>query len=124
MPPASVKSWSPGTVPGTDRDERKSARMVSPSPRCALYVAKAPPYRAIGLTQNAKRREPDVTKFFSKKFRGLLAAATMAGLVSFLGSAGIAKSIDLTADQSAAVKEVADYIEGFKTIEGEFTQVS
>jgi outer membrane lipoprotein-sorting protein len=65
-----------------------------------------------------------VTKFFSKKFRGLLAAAMTAGFFSFLGSAGIAKSIDLTADQSAAVKEVADYIEGFKTIEGEFTQVS
>jgi outer membrane lipoprotein-sorting protein len=65
-----------------------------------------------------------VTKFSSKKFRGLLAAAAMAGLLSFLGTAGIARSVDLTADQSAAVKQVADYIQGFKTLEGEFTQVS
>jgi outer membrane lipoprotein-sorting protein len=65
-----------------------------------------------------------VTKLFSKKFRGLMAAATMAGLISLLGSAGVAKSVDLTADQSAAVKEVADYIQGFRTIQGEFTQVS
>lgn len=65
-----------------------------------------------------------MTKLFSKKFRGLMAAATMAGLLSFLGNAGTAKSVDLTADQSAAVKEVANYIQGFKTLEGEFTQVS
>ena len=51
-------------------------------------------------------------KLFSKKCRGLLAAATIAGLLSFLGTAGIAKSIDLTTAQ------------GFKTLEGEFTQVS
>ncbi len=51
-------------------------------------------------------------KLFSKKCRGLLAAATMAGLLSFLGTAGIAKSIDLTTAQSAAVKEVAGYIQG------------
>jgi outer membrane lipoprotein-sorting protein len=60
---------------------------------------------------------------FSKKFRGLVAAATMAGLLS-LGGAGVAKSVDLTADQSARVKEVASYIQGFKTLQGEFTQVS
>jgi outer membrane lipoprotein-sorting protein len=65
-----------------------------------------------------------VTKLFSKKFQGLMVAATMAGLLSFSGTAGIAKSVDLTADQSAAVKEVADYIQGFKTLQGEFTQVS
>jgi outer membrane lipoprotein-sorting protein len=65
-----------------------------------------------------------VTKLFSKKFRGLMAAATMAALISLLGTAGVAKSVDLTADQSAAVKEVADYIQGFRTIQGEFTQVS
>jgi outer membrane lipoprotein-sorting protein len=65
-----------------------------------------------------------VTKLFSMKFRGLMAVAAMAGLLSFLGTAGIAKSVDLTADQSAAVKKVADYIQGFKTLEGEFTQVS
>lgn len=65
-----------------------------------------------------------MTKLFSKKFRGLMAAATMVGLISFLGTAGVAKSVDLTADQSAAVKEVADYIQGFRTIQGEFTQVS
>jgi outer membrane lipoprotein-sorting protein len=53
-----------------------------------------------------------------------MVAATMAGLFSFSGTAGIAKSVDLTADQSAAVKEVADYIQGFKTLQGEFTQVS
>jgi outer membrane lipoprotein-sorting protein len=69
-------------------------------------------------------KEPDVTKLFSKKFRELMAAAAMAGLLSFFGSAAIAKSVDLTADQSAAVKEVADYIQGFKTLQGEFTQVS
>lgn len=63
-------------------------------------------------------------KLFSKKFRELMAAATMAGLLSFFGSAAFAKSVDLTADQSAAVKEVADYIQGFKTLQGEFTQVS
>ena len=64
-----------------------------------------------------------MTKLFSKKFRGLMAAATMAGLLS-LGGAGVAKSVDLTADQSARVKEVASYIQGFKTLQGEFTQVS
>ncbi len=64
-----------------------------------------------------------MTKLFSTKFRGLMAAATMAGLLS-LGTAGVAKSVDLTADQSARVKEVASYIQGFKTLQGEFTQVS
>jgi len=61
---------------------------------------------------------------FSNKFRGLMAAATMAGALFFSGSPGIAESVDLTAEQSAQVKEVADYIEGFKTLKGEFTQVS
>jgi len=61
---------------------------------------------------------------FSNKFRGLMAAATMAGALFFSGSLGIAESVDLTAEQSAQVKEVADYIEGFKTLKGEFTQVS
>ncbi|MGE3872671.1 MAG: outer membrane lipoprotein carrier protein LolA [Parvibaculaceae bacterium] len=64
-----------------------------------------------------------MTKLFSRKFRGFMAAAAMAGLLS-LGTAGIAKSVDLTADQSARVKEVASYIQGFKTLQGEFTQVS
>jgi outer membrane lipoprotein-sorting protein len=40
------------------------------------------------------------------------------------GAAEAAKSVDLTADQSAAVKQVADYIQGFRTLQGEFTQVS
>jgi outer membrane lipoprotein-sorting protein len=62
--------------------------------------------------------------FFSKQFRGLAAAATMAGLILVSGSANAAKSTNLTADQSAAVKAVTDYIEGFKTLQGEFTQVS
>lgn len=61
---------------------------------------------------------------FSKKFRSLLAATTMAGLFALAAPMGSAKSVDLTADQNAAVKEVADYIEGFKTLQGEFTQVS
>jgi outer membrane lipoprotein-sorting protein len=63
-------------------------------------------------------------KLFSKKFRGLMAAAAMAGVLCFFGSAGFAESVDLTTEQSAAVKEVADYIQGFKTLKGEFTQVS
>ena len=53
-----------------------------------------------------------------------MAAATMAGVLSFLGTGGVAKSVDLTAEQSAAVKEVAAYVQGFKTLQGEFTQVS
>jgi outer membrane lipoprotein-sorting protein len=61
---------------------------------------------------------------FSNYFRGLVAAAAVAGLILVSGSAEAAKSANLTADQSAAVKKVADYIEGFKTLEGEFTQVS
>src|SRR5262245_7808690 len=52
-----------------------------------------------------------------------MAAATMAGLLSLLGTAVVAKSVDLTPDQSARVKEVANYIQGFKTLQGEFTQV-
>jgi outer membrane lipoprotein-sorting protein len=65
-----------------------------------------------------------VTNLFSKKSRGLMMAAAMAGLLSFFASAGFAESVDLTAEQSAAVKEVAAYIQGFKTLKGEFTQVS
>ena len=65
-----------------------------------------------------------MTKRFRTKFRGLMAAASVAGLLSLAGAAEAAKSVDLTADQSAAVKEVADYIQGFKTLQGEFTQVS
>jgi outer membrane lipoprotein-sorting protein len=61
---------------------------------------------------------------FSKHFRGLVAAAAVASLISVSGSAEAAKSANLTANQSAAVKEVADYIQGFKTLQGEFTQVS
>ncbi|MGE0238851.1 MAG: outer membrane lipoprotein carrier protein LolA [Parvibaculaceae bacterium] len=65
-----------------------------------------------------------MTKLFSTKFRGLLAAASVAGLLSLAGAAEAAKSVDLTAGQSAAVKAVADYIQGFRTLQGEFTQVS
>lgn len=61
---------------------------------------------------------------FNKNLRGLVAAAAVASLISVSGSAEAAKSADLTADQSAAVKVVADYIQGFKTLQGEFTQVS
>ena len=43
-----------------------------------------------------------MTKLFSMKFRGLMAVAAMAGLLSFLGTAGIAKSVDLTADRASA----------------------
>ena len=64
-----------------------------------------------------------MTKLFSTNFRGLLAAASVAGLLALTGTADAAKSVDLTADQSAAVKEVADYIQGFRTLQGEFTQV-
>lgn len=52
-----------------------------------------------------------------------MAVAALAGLIS-VAAPGAARSVDLTADQNAAVKEVADYIQGFKTIQGEFTQVS
>ncbi|MGE0006350.1 MAG: outer membrane lipoprotein carrier protein LolA [Parvibaculaceae bacterium] len=65
-----------------------------------------------------------MTKLFSTKFRTLLATASIAGLLSLSGAAQAAKSVDLTSDQSAAVKEVADYIQGFRTLRGEFTQVS
>lgn len=53
-----------------------------------------------------------------------MAAAAMAGLIAIASPANAAKSVDLTADQSAAVNEVANYIQGFKTLQGEFTQVS
>jgi outer membrane lipoprotein-sorting protein len=69
-------------------------------------------------------KETDVTKLFSKKFHGLMAVAALAGLISVGAPAGSARSVDLTQDQTAAVKEVADYIQSFKTIQGEFTQVS
>lgn len=59
---------------------------------------------------------------FSKKFQGLMVLA-LAALIS-VAAPGIAKSVDLTKEQSAAVKEVADYIQAIRTIKGEFTQVS
>jgi outer membrane lipoprotein-sorting protein len=63
-----------------------------------------------------------VTKLFSKKFQGFMVAA-LATLIS-VDAPGVDKSVDRTTDQSAAVKEVADYIQGFRTIQAEFTQVS
>jgi outer membrane lipoprotein-sorting protein len=69
-------------------------------------------------------KETDVKKLFSKKFQGFMAVAALAALISVGAPAGSARSVDLTDDQSAAVKEVADYIQGFKTLKGEFTQVS
>ena len=63
-------------------------------------------------------------KLFSRNFRSLAAAAALGAVIAIAGPAGAARSIDLTPDQSAKVKEVADYIQGFRTIQGEFTQVS
>lgn len=34
-----------------------------------------------------------------------------------------AKSVDMSEDQSAAVREIADFINGYKNLQGEFTQV-
>jgi outer membrane lipoprotein-sorting protein len=69
------------------------------------------------------RRELIVTKLFSRNFIGFAAAAVLGAMIS-VSTAGSARSVDLTADQSAAVKEVANYIQGFRTIQGEFTQIS
>ena len=63
-------------------------------------------------------------KLFSRNFRSLAAAAALGAVIAIAGPAGAARSIDLTTEQSAKVKEVADYIQGFRTIQGEFTQVS
>lgn len=63
-----------------------------------------------------------MTKLFSKKFQGLMIWA-LAALIA-VAAPGVAKSVDLTKDQTAAVKEVADYIQGLRSIKGEFTQVS
>jgi outer membrane lipoprotein-sorting protein len=54
----------------------------------------------------------------------LLRVAALSVTLAFATPASAAKSVDLTPDQSAAVQEVADYIQGFRTLQGEFTQVS
>ena len=63
-------------------------------------------------------------KLFSRNFIGLAAAATLGAMIAVAGPAGAARSGDLTASQTAKVKEVADYIQDFRTLKGEFTQVS
>ena len=63
-------------------------------------------------------------KLFSGNFRSLAAAPALGAVIAIAGPAGAARSVDLTPEQSAKVKEVADYIQGFRTIQGEFTQVS
>ena len=52
-------------------------------------------------------------------------ALLFAGLMlAFAAQASAAKSIELTAEQTASIQEIASYINGFTTLQGEFTQVS
>lgn len=52
-------------------------------------------------------------------------AFLFAGLIlAFAAQASAAKSIELTAEQTASIQEIASYINGFTTLQGEFTQVS
>jgi outer membrane lipoprotein-sorting protein len=52
-------------------------------------------------------------------------ALLFAGLIlAFAAQASAAKSIELTAEQTASIQEIASYINGFTTLQGEFTQVS
>ena len=87
-----------------------------------MRAAKAPPYWGIAMAQGM-RGNFTVTKLFCRNFIGLAATAVLCAMIS-VSTAGAARSVDLTADQSAKVKEVADYIQGFRTLQGEFTQVS
>jgi outer membrane lipoprotein-sorting protein len=61
---------------------------------------------------------------FAPRWRKSLIALTL--LFPLLGSASAeaAKSLELTADQAAAVDEVTAYINDFRTLQGDFTQVS
>lgn len=52
-------------------------------------------------------------------------AFLFAGLIlAFAAQASAAKSIELTAEQTASIQEIASYINGFTTLQGEFTQIS
>jgi len=46
------------------------------------------------------------------------------GLTILSQAALAAKSIEVTADQAASIRQINDYINGFKNLQGEFTQVS
>jgi hypothetical protein len=49
-------------------------------------------------------------------------ALLFAGLMlAFAAQASAAKSIELTAEQTASIQEIASYINGFTTLQGEFT---
>jgi outer membrane lipoprotein-sorting protein len=50
---------------------------------------------------------------------GIVAGLTLAGLAS---AAGAATEIKLTAEQTAAVGEITKFINGFNTLQGDFTQ--
>lgn len=65
-----------------------------------------------------------MTKLFTRNFFGPVLAAMLGVMIAVAGPAGAARSDDLTPDQSAKVKEIAAYIQGFRTLQGEFTQVS
>ncbi len=45
-------------------------------------------------------------------------------MLAFAAQASAAKSIELTAEQTASIQEITSYINGFTTLQGEFTQVS
>ena len=61
----------------------------------------------------------NVLKSFSRRaVLGIVAAALMAA------PALAAKPIKLTSKQAASVDAISDYINSFKTIQGEFTQIS
>jgi outer membrane lipoprotein-sorting protein len=51
-------------------------------------------------------------------------ALTVLALGASLGPAAAEKSPALTAEQTAAVDEIGNYINGFRSLQGEFTQIS
>jgi len=57
--------------------------------------------------------------------RRTLLASLGAAFAAWLGAPAelAARSIDMTDDQSAAVREIADFINGYKNLQGEFTQI-
>lgn len=61
------------------------------------------------------------TSITRRHFLVSLGAAAMAGFAGMPVFA--AKSIDMNDDQSAAVQEIAEFINGYKNLQGEFTQV-
>jgi outer membrane lipoprotein-sorting protein len=54
--------------------------------------------------------------------KGFVGALAGLALVSFAGAAPAATEIKLTPEQTAAVGEISNFINGFTTLQGEFTQ--